>query len=356
MANRTVQAELAAINDDGARVVKQGRRFVFTINNYHEDDVTWFKTQTEHNMLVAAEEVGEEGTAHIQGAMAWTTRARFLQVQAWWNERYEGANQSCKIWVRNMKGSVKQSQQYCSKEGKVIISYNKLQQGDRQDLKDLWEDIQQGKRWKGLIDDDEHRHTAARYHKFTDKAIALADESKADPNRTVRVMVIYGESGLGKSGGPQKAFGKDLFQPIVGANTVWFEMYNGETVLMIDDFYGGIKYSYLMQLLDRGKLNVEMKGSSACAQWTKVIITSNVHPAEWYKTVQDQQGLKRRCTESDGTWKLTSDSGNVKVERVGWHMEAEVKSLQEFKTAVLNREENNAADSVHCHVSRGSAG
>jgi len=345
MANRAVIAELAAVNDDGARVVKQGRRFVFTINNYHADDIAWFKTQTEHNMLIAAEEVGEEGTAHIQGAMAWTTAARFLQVQTWWNERYEGANQNCKIWVRNMKGSVKQSQQYCSKEGNVIISYNKLQQGDRQDLKDLWEDIQRGKRWKGLIEDDEHRGTAARYHKFTDRAIALAEESNADPNRTVRVMVIYGEAGLGKSGGPKKAFGKDLFQPIVGTNTVWFERYNGQTVLMLDDFYGGIKYSFLMKLLDRGTLSVEMKGSSASAQWTKVIITSNVHPSEWYKNVQDQQGLKRRCTESDGIWRLTRDSGHVKVEKVEWHMEDEVKSLQDFKTAVLNREENTVGDS-----------
>jgi len=342
MADQTTQGELATIQDEGETIVKRGRRFVFTINNYHADDVTWFKSQTQHNMLIAGEEVGEEGTAHIQGAVAWTTAVRFGQVQSWWNTRYAGANQACKIWVRNMKGSPKQSQKYCSKEGKVIIHYNKLKQGDRQDLTDLWEDIQQGKRWKGLVEDDEHRSTAARYHKFVDKAIGIAEESGADANRSVRVMVIYGEAGLGKTGGPKKCYKDDIYQPIVGANTVWFDGYKGQSVLLIDDFYGGIKYSYLMKLLDRGKLMLEVKGSTTYAKWNKVIITSNVHPSEWYKTVKDQQGLRRRCTESDGMWRLTWGEDALKVEQADWFMDTVDKTVIDWKEAVENQERNDA--------------
>jgi hypothetical protein len=53
-------------------------------------------------------------------------------------------------------------------------------------------------------------------------------------------------------------------------------------VLLIDDFYGWIKYGFLLKVLDIYPLRLAVKGSHAYACWETVYITSNKAPETWY--------------------------------------------------------------------------
>lgn len=82
-----------------------------------------------------------------------------------------------------------------------------------------------------------------------------------------------------------------LDQP--GGNNLWFDGYDGQSVLIIDDFSGWIKYRFLLRLLDGYQVRLEVKGSHTWAAWTEVYITSNVPPEGWYERGAPPELLRR---------------------------------------------------------------
>jgi len=77
---------------------------------------------------------------------------------------------------------------------------------------------------------------------------------------------------------------------------VWFDGYKFEKTLIIDEFYGWLKWDTILRILDGHPYNPEVKGSTTVAAWDKVIITSNKGPDSWYNKdiVKDQSALARR--------------------------------------------------------------
>ena len=119
-------------------------------------------------------------------------------------------------------------------------------------------------------------------------------------NWEMEVIVNYGAAGTGKS---KEAF--DNFHPTThyvlreGNNgNVWFDGYEGQENLIIDDFYGWLKFSFLLKLLDRYPLMVDTKGGSVQFVSKRIYITSNNEPKKWYKKVPEEslRGLYRRFT------------------------------------------------------------
>lgn len=79
----------------------------------------------------------------------------------------------------------------------------------------------------------------------------------------------------------------------------WFDGYLGHKTALFDDFRGdasGITYSFLLQLLDRYPLRVEVKGGMV--EWVPetIIITSNDDPRYWYPMESNLAPLFRRLT------------------------------------------------------------
>lgn len=96
-----------------------------------------------------------------------------------------------------------------------------------------------------------------------------------------KVLWIYGATGTGKSRlaveFSKKIAGDDYFIHAPG-NLKWWDGYEGQQVVIVDDFrrshlreIGG--FSYLLRILDRYDCEVEVKGSTRCAEWECVIIT-----------------------------------------------------------------------------------
>lgn len=101
--------------------------------------------------------------------------------------------------------------------------------------------------------------------------------------RPVKVLVLWGPSRTGKT---RLAFdaSSDLFRlPCTFTNgVVWWCGYEGEDVVLLDDFYGNIPFSYMLNVLDGHQLRLGVKKTHTYALYNYVIITSNVHPSEWY--------------------------------------------------------------------------
>lgn len=142
-----------------------------------------------------------------------------------------------------------------------------------------------------------HTKTTVLYHRGLKETLKLLQE-EPPTFRKVECFLYYGAAGTGKT---RKAIEEnpDAFIKPEG------EWYDGLPplcqCLILDDFYGNIKFHVLLRILDGYKLQVPVKGGFEWAHWTKVIITSNVHRDAWYPNVpQDvKAALKRRIPDAN---------------------------------------------------------
>ena len=110
------------------------------------------------------------------------------------------------------------------------------------------------------------------------------------------VTVIVGPTGTGKSSWCAKYL-KDPFWKTRGE---WWDGYHNQGVVIIDEFYGWIKYDETLRLLDRYPYRVQIKGGYVQFNSKMIFITSNKMPEEWFKNIEDKQPLLRRI---DNLWR-----------------------------------------------------
>ncbi len=188
------------------------------------------------------------------------------------------------------KGSPLENQKYCSKDGKFKERGKLPLAGRRTDIHDF---IDQALALEPLnvamIQDFPAQFV--KYHKAYDRAYATA-ASEAKTHHPVETHVLWGAAGSGKT---RKAFDDhpDLF--MVHSEGMWWDGYAGQDCILFDDFYGGIKYSKMLTLLDRYQFRLATKGSFAWKSWKTIIITSNQPPGQWYKKGLTP-ALQRRLT------------------------------------------------------------
>jgi len=115
------------------------------------------------------------------------------------------------------------------------------------------------------------------------------------PNPIERdVYVFWGATGTGKSRrawdeASMEAYPKD-------PNTKFWNGYRHQQHVVIDEFRGAIGISHLLRWFDRYPVCVELKGSSIPLVATKIWITSNISPNDWYPDVDAETlaALRRR--------------------------------------------------------------
>lgn len=123
--------------------------------------------------------------------------------------------------------------------------------------------------------------------------------SRTQPRRTTAptVILLYGKTGAGKT---RYAFEQDpaLYRKV--PQTRWFDGYEGQDTLLLDDFSGAsskLSLDYLLQLLDRYPIDVEVKGGYRPLLATVIYITTNNHPRTWYdytRREEQYRALARR--------------------------------------------------------------
>lgn len=116
---------------------------------------------------------------------------------------------------------------------------------------------------------------------------------RAPPLRIVDVRCYLGPTGVGKSYSAYQEFPLAFRKN----NTKWWDGYDDHTVVIWDDFDGSaIPICDALQLLDIYPLQVEIKGKMINFSATTIILTTNVHPNQWYQSApyEQKQALLRR--------------------------------------------------------------
>ena len=239
------------------------------------------------------EECPSTGRWHWQGTVYWK------------NAKDRKNTQKClgigKAHCDPNNGSMEQNRAYCVKSGDFEEFGEMPKQGDRSDIHELRDAAKRARNEFELIEDDEVVAAYAKYPKFAEKIMQRERKIAAREHRDVEVIVHWGETGTGKSHGPD-AEGAYKWNP---CQPEWWPDYDGEEVICIDEFYGQVQMSRMLVLLDKYICVLPIKNGHTYAKWKKVYITSNMHPDDWYKQAifegkipeSKQAAFKRRITK-----------------------------------------------------------
>lgn len=162
-------------------------------------------------------------------------------------------------------------------------------QGERTDIEEAIEEFKLGKSFRDVVINNPK--VSIRYPNGIKMWYSAFVERPRNPSNSVTVHVFYGPRGTGKS---RIAWEKwpEAYSP--SPCDVWFDGYSGQDCVLIDDYRGWYPYAFLLNLLDRYPLRVQVKGGMVQMQATTFVITSNKCPSQWYS--EDWSPLERRIT------------------------------------------------------------
>jgi len=260
----------------------RAKNWCFTLNNPSSNEINYPDTV---KYAIWQREQGEEGTIHLQGYVEFTNSTRLSQCKtilprAHWEIR---------------RGTQLQAKQYASKEdtrmegpwehGTYVVS----EPGRRNDIRDVQELIKAGKPMLEVC--EQFPEEMARYHNYFKWYKTLIKEPRQKPPS---VYILVGKPGTGKSSFCRRnapgAYWKQN-------ESKWWDGYDGERDVVLDDFYGWLQYTTMLRLLDRYPVMVESKGGNRYFAAERIFITSNVEPREWYRNLPDIDALDRRLNE-----------------------------------------------------------
>lgn len=154
-----------------------------------------------------------------------------------------------------------------------------------------WDQIREQAR-SGELDSISSQIYVVHYNNL--KRIAVDNSRPIAQER--EVFVFWGPTGVGKSRRCWELAGLDAYPK--DPNTKFWDGYRDHANVVIDEFRGRIDISHLLRWFDRYPVLVEVKGSAAVFKATKIFITSNLDPRQWYPELDDstRDALFRRLT------------------------------------------------------------
>ena len=213
--------------------------------------------------------------------------------------------------VQGMKGSFAQNEAYCSKEGDLKEFGEKPRQGFRGDIREVADRILSGESSADeiCIDNPEFFH---QYGRTLDRLEAIALRKKFRTEMTKGIW-ICGASGSGKSHEAFSDYNPDTHY-IKNLNEDWWDGYKGQETVIINEFRGEIRFSELLDLVDKWPKTVKWRCRESVPFLAKtVIITSIKRPEDVYVNQVDEpwKQFERRFVVKEMEQKCSE--GNIKT-------------------------------------------
>lgn len=261
------------------------RGFTFTLNNYTQTNVDTldkiFEKEAKYGVY-GREIAPTTGTPHLQGYVYWKN-AKTLSATI----KTIGQGAHCEV----AKGSPKDNQAYCTKEG-LYKEYGELpEQGKRCDLDAIKNDIMNGKKV-----DDICIESPMVYHQYGRTLNKIEDIYLRKQYRkwTTTCEWIWGSTGTGKSHYAFKDYNPDTHYLWKLRDHGWQDGYTGQEIVIINDFRGEIAYNDLLDLLDKYYTTVNRRGREPAPFLAKhVIITSSLRPELVYNRRNAEDSLEQ---------------------------------------------------------------
>lgn len=261
----------------------QRKQFCFTYNNYTAEGEANLKKYLEANCKYAVygHEVGESGTPHLQGYFSLKKQARMATIHG------VLSGLGIKMALLVARGTAADNKTYCEKDGTDLYEFGELkaaQAGNRTDLHQVCDDLKTKSINEVAM---EHPTTFVHYSRgIKELKFQMTKNDYGTKPRPMHTTVYYGDGGLGKTRSAREdsvAAGKRVYMvPYPNGHQIWFDGYDGEEVIIFDDFKGWIRPQELFRFLDMYPLQLAIKGGYTWAAYTQVFITSNHPISDWY--------------------------------------------------------------------------
>lgn len=257
------------------------RNFFLTENK----DVTTFTErfqsldpqEIKYGCLGAEEKAPTTGHVHCHAYISFKNARSLIRVQ----RMFRGTH------IDIAKGSAQQGRDYASKHGPLITEIGRItSQGRREDIQRIKTELLNGRKTCDVIRGCE----SAQQISF---ATRYATYLPPRPRRHKPIVYwFFGETGTGKS---RKVFemltsgGQHDYWRLPLTEHLWFDGYAGQDDAWIDDLRSNtLRFSFLLQLLDRYPLSVPVKGGFVDWRPTSIFITTLKCPASTFPNVPSE--------------------------------------------------------------------
>lgn len=221
-----------------------------------------------------------------------------------------------KSFCANARGTPEDNIEYCTKDEEICLAHDKKHgtnwaskgwridntevfrwgtpslaringEGScRWDLKSIQDEIDSGATIQDIRRD--HFELYVRYRRGIEAYYNAQINDKSTARRDVSCTCFWGPSGCGKTNSAATylidKYGENgYYEPVINkSGQMWFNLYQGQKAIVINEFYGQTPFHFLQKLTDSYRFECEKKGDTIFAQWNEVVFTSNVHPKHWY--------------------------------------------------------------------------
>lgn len=267
-ADANYNAALGRSGVNVAEINRQSRFWCFTVNNPLRqfdtlpDGVTY--------LVSGAETCPTTGTQHLQCycELARSQRRSFVA------KLFPTAH------VEPRWSNAEKASEYCKKDGQFVefgtLSTTSSKQGKRTDLENIAEDIRDGRPFEEII--EENPAAFMRYGRGIQNyrnAVHKPLEFRAN----LKVYLYIGKTRLGKSYHARVT--QNAWPKPVGKG-LWFDGYDRQKTVVVDEFRGQYPLSDMLQITDPYKVQVETKGGHTWFEPETLIFTTNMSPTEMY--------------------------------------------------------------------------
>jgi hypothetical protein len=193
-----------------------------------------------------------------------------------------------KAHIESRKGTHKQALEYVTKTdtraNPTRTWGNEPKQGERNDLADIIDLIEQGFTLQQIM--LLHPGNYLRYRNNIEHALQNYKERIVENQfRKLTVTYVYGKTGVGKTSTIMKHYGFNKVYRVTDYKHP-FDTYQGQEIIIFDEFHSQIKIESMLNLLDGYPLRLPARYNDKVAQYTKVYIISNVTFDKQYPNIQ----------------------------------------------------------------------
>lgn len=243
-------------------MTQRSRAFCFTWNNYTEEDMMFVQSLDITYGVFGREICPTTGTPHIQGYIYYKNPRYYSAVK----KRLEGAH------VDIAKGDHEDNYKYCTKSGKYEEVGIRPKPGKRTDLEIVRDRIMEGESVDTIVIEDPQA-----FHQYGRTLERIETIQNRNRFRTWMTKGIWytGATGVGKS---HKAF--ENYHPkthyVYPNDNGWWDGYNGQEIVILNDFRGEINFQFLLRLVDKWPEFVRRRGREPAPFLAKTIIVTSV--------------------------------------------------------------------------------
>lgn len=203
------------------------------------------------------------------------------------------------VHLEVQRGTNKEASEYCEKEDVRVDGPWKHgtlpQQGKRKDLEELFQVARESRSVRVTL--EAMPAAAMRHLRAVERVTAMYSDKR---NWAMDVRVYIGAPGTGKSRAARDLCTQEGVEWYTKPNNKWWDGYEGQHTVVWDDIDPEyVSIQFLLQLLDRYDMQVEIKGGMKQMVSKRIIFTTNVTFESMYPHARAEHlvALNRRITE-----------------------------------------------------------